>query len=171
MFKTVMKYGSIAGGVLAAVLIAPWFFRDQDAMLESMRLGEIVGYTTMLVATGLVFFALREHRARNLGGVMPFRTGLLTGIAVSAVAAGLFGLATVVLYAWMGPERTHAFMLAYVEYSAGTGDPETAMVQYESMRHLWANPWFQGFVMFATVFPIGVVWSLVSAALLRSRGA
>lgn len=173
MKRVVLKYGAISGGLMSAVILAPFFFQDPGAMLEEMRLGEIVGYTTMIVAMGLVFFALREHRDRNLGGVMPFRTGLLVGLAVTLVAAVLYGLATTAGYMWIGPERTHEFMLAYIEYSMGPGASADALAaavaEYESQRDLWLNPWFQGFVMFATVVPIGLVVSLISAAVLRPK--
>lgn len=173
MRKIVFKYGVIAGGLMIAVMLAPFYLQDAEEMTANMRLGEIVGYAVMIVAMGLVFFAVREHRDRNLGGVMPFRTGLLTGLAVTAVAATLVGLATTAGTVWIGPERTHEFMLAYVEYSLGADAPPEAVAaaikEYEASKALWLNPWFQGFVMFATVVPIGLVMSLVSAAVLRPR--
>lgn len=168
MRNLVLKYGGLIAAILIAVMLVPLAFQTTDQMIANMDLGEIVGYTTMIVATGLIFFALREHRNRNLGGVMSFRTGFLTGLAVSAVAAVLFGLATALFYAWIGPERTHEFMQAYVV--ARSEDASAALAAYESQRGLWGNPLFQGFVMFATVFPIGLVMSLVSAAVLRARG-
>lgn len=174
MRNLVLKYGSLIAAILIAVMLVPLAFQTTDEIIANMELGEIVGYTTMIVATGLIFFALREHRNRNLGGVMNFRTGFLTGLAVSAVAAVLFGAATALFYVWFGPDRTHEFMQAYVVYSLGPSatpdDVSTALAAYESQRGLWGNPLFQGFVMFATVFPIGLVMSLASAAVLRARG-
>lgn len=174
--RTIMlKYGFIAAAIMTAVIILPFAIRDPENLLENMGWGEVVGYTTMIVAMSLIFFALKEHRERNLGGVMRFRTGLLTGLAVTLVAALLFGLATAGLYAWMGPERTDEFMHAYIRYSAGAdASPQElaeAMASYEAQRNLWLNPFFQGFVMFGTIVPIGLVISLISAAVLRPRAS
>jgi hypothetical protein len=173
MRNLVLKYGGLIAAILTVVMLVPLAFQSTDEMIANMELGEIVGYATMIVAMGLVYFALREHRNRNLGGVMGFRTGFLTGLAVSAVAALLFGAATALLYAWLGPDRTHEFMQAYVIHSLGPSatpdDVSAALAAYESQRGLWGNPLFQGFVMVATVFPIGLVVSLVSAAALRAR--
>lgn len=167
MRNLVLKYGGLIAAILTAVMLVPLAFQTTDEMIANMELGEIVGYTTMVVAMGLIFFALREHRNRNLGGVMTFRTGFLTGLAVSAVAAVLFGLAAALFYAWLGPERTHEFMQAYV--AAKADDVPAELATYESQRGLWGNPLFQGFVMFATVLPIGLVMSFAAAAVLRTR--
>lgn len=160
MRKTVGKYGVLAAGLMSALMIGPYLVMDVGALVAGSAWIEVVGYAAILAAMTLVFFAIREHRERNLGGRLRFRTGLLLGLSVTTVAALLFGLATVLLYAWLGPEQTDALMQAYVERSGGGTD-------YESQRALWLNPWFQGAVMAATALPVGVIVSLVSAALLR----
>lgn len=171
MLKTAFKYGLIAAALMTAVIIIPFWLRDPERLLEQMGWGEVVGYATMIVALGLVFLALREHRGR--AGSLTFLGGLGLGLAVTAVAAAAFGLATTGLYYGMGPERTDDFMRAYVEHTAGSEasaeELARALTEYEGQRHLWLNPWFQGFVMFATVAGLGVVVSLLAAGLLRTR--
>ncbi len=175
MFNIALKYGLIAAAVLIAAIILPFWFQnieaiasDPEAFKARMRWSEVVGYLTMLVAMGLIFFALREYRTR-LGGALGFGAGLKLGALVSLIAATLFGAATAALYAAMGPEQTDAFMRLYMEHAAGA-DPAAqakALADYEANRGMWLNPAFQAFIMFATVFPIGVLVSLVSAWWLR----
>lgn len=173
MPKLALKYGSIAAAIMIAVIILPFWLRSPDELLAGMKWGERIGYATMLLAMGLVYFAIREYRERHGGGVLGFGKGLQVGTSVSLVAALVFGLATVALYTAMGPERIDAFMRLYMEYMAGEGaTPEAlakALSDYEAQRQLWLNPWFQGLLMFATVLPIGLAVSLVSAWLLRRR--
>lgn len=171
MLKTVCKYGLIAAALMVAVIVVPFWLQSPERRLEQMGWGEVVGYATMVVALSLIFFALREHRRRT--GRLSFRTGLALGLGVTGIAAGAFGLATTGLHYSMGPEENDAFMRAYVEHSAGpeatTEEIARAHREYESNRHLWLNPWFQGFVMFATVALLGIVVSLLAAWLLRTR--
>lgn len=173
MLKSALKYGLIAAALMIAVIVIPFWLQSPERRLEQMGWGEIVGYATMVVALSLIFFALREHRKRT--GTLSFRTGLALGLAVTAIAAAAFGLATTGLYYSMGPEETDAFMRAYVEYSVGdeatAEEVARAHREYESNRRLWLNPWFQGFVMFATVALLGIVVSLPAAWLLRTRAA
>jgi hypothetical protein len=171
MFKTAIKFGAIAGTIIIAAIIVPFWWQSVDAILAdpegfkaSMRRGEVVGYLSMLVAMSLVFFAMREHRNRQ-GGSLRFLQGLKLGVLVTLIAATLFGLATGILYASMGVEQTDAFMRLYMEHAAGpdAAAQAKALADYEANRDLWLNHWFQGFVMFATVVPIGVLVSLPSA--------
>jgi hypothetical protein len=171
MLKTAVKFGVISGAIIIAAIIVPFWWQSVDAILAdpegfkaSMRRGEVVGYLSMLVAMSLVFFAMREHRNR-LGGSLGFLQGMKVGVLVTLVSATLFGVATGIMYAAMGVEHTDAFMRLYMEHAAGA-DPVAqarALADYEANRDLWLNHWFQGFVMFATVVPIGVLVSLPSA--------
>ncbi len=177
MLKAALVWGVIAAAIMIAAIIVPFWFQDLEAMLAdpeimkaAMSRNERIGYLTMFVAMGLVAVALWRHRAAQ-DGCLSFLDGLKLGTLTSLVAALLFGLATVVLYLALGPEQSDAFMRVYMEHAAGS-DPAAqaqALATYESQRGLWLNPWFQGFVMFATVLPIGVLVSLVAALVLRKN--
>lgn len=170
MQKVVLKYGLGAALVMSALVIVPFWLSDPAKVMESLGQREVVGYATMVVAMSLVFFAIREHRGEV--GRITFGRGFAVGAAVTLVAALGFGLATVVLYAFlMTPEQIDVFMRAYVAQSAGSS-PEavaSALSQYEANRPLWHNPWFQGLLMFGTLLPIGLVATTVSAMVLRTR--
>lgn len=171
MLKIGFKYGLIAAALMIAVIVVPFWLQTPERRIAQMGWGEIVGYATMIVALALIFFALREQR--NRAGTLPFRSGLALGLMVTAIAAAIFGVATMGLYAAMGPDETDAFMRAYVEHKAGAAgngeQPALVRAEYERNRHLWLNPWFQGFLMFATVAALGAVVSVLAAWLLRSR--
>jgi hypothetical protein len=171
MLKTVLKYGLIAAALMIAVIILSFWWQGVDRVIERMDMRAVVGYATMVVALGLIFFALREDRSRV--GELPFARGLGLGLAITGVASGLFGLATVALYAAIGPGETDRFLRAYVEHGAAqSGDAEAviaAVADYEAGLHLWLNPWFHGLVMFITVALLGVVISLLASWLLRTR--
>lgn len=161
MMKTAFKYGLIIAAVIVAITLIPFLLQSPESRLQNMGWAETVGYAVMVAAFGLVFLALKEHRGH--AGDLTFRAGLGLGLAITGIAAAIFGLATTGIYYSMGPQETDAFMRAYVESSGADLD------QYEQNRHLWLNPWFQGFVMFATLAVIGAAVSLVAAWLMRDK--
>ena len=170
MYKSALKFGSTAGAILIAVIILPFYWQDSEELIEHMRWGEIVGYLTMVLAMTLVYFAIREQRSR-LGGRIGYGAAVLTGLLTALVAATVFGLATVLLYTAMGPERTHEFMQLYVQHAAGADEQARAqaLADYQAHRQLFLSPWFNGLLMFATVLPIGLLLSLLFAWWLRRQ--
>ena len=63
MKKTVLTFGLIAGAVMAAMMFATLPLMHKIGFDR----GEIVGYTTMILAFMLVFIGIRSYR-ENVGG-------------------------------------------------------------------------------------------------------
>lgn len=170
MFTPLIRYGLIAGVVLSVLMFAPYFIFGADP--EWMRLGEIVGYTSMLLCLSATWFAMRRENARR--GPLRYGGALLVGVGVSAVAAVLFGLATWGFYAAAGdalPEALIAFYRLQIENSGAAAEQIAQQLQQlESMKSMFYNRPLQAAVMAATVFVIGVLQSLIWA-LLVTRGA
>jgi len=64
MKKTVLTFGLIGGAIMAAMMFATMRFVDKIGINK----GEIIGYTTMIVAFMLVFFGIRSYRENVKGG-------------------------------------------------------------------------------------------------------
>lgn len=63
MKKTVITFGLISGAILASMMLAMLLLIDRIGFDK----GEIIGYTTMVVAFLMVFFGIRSYR-ENVGG-------------------------------------------------------------------------------------------------------
>lgn len=165
-----VKYGLGAGLVMSAMFFVPLVLGGPSP--ERMAQGEIVGYATMLLAMTATWFAMREDR-RARGGTT-FGRAFAVGIGVSVVAAALFGVATWAAYTAVGdalPDALITYYRANIEQSgAPPAEIEARLQEMEQLRWVFYNRPLQGLVMFATVFPIGVLESLV-AAYLVSRSA
>jgi len=68
MKKTVLTFGLIGGAIMAAMMFATLPFVDKIGFDK----GEIVGYTTMILAFMLVFFGIRSYRENVKGGHITF---------------------------------------------------------------------------------------------------
>jgi hypothetical protein len=151
-----IRYGLIAGGLLTVLLFAPILIFGPAP--EYMRWGEVFGYAAMLLAMTATAFAIRAERDR--AGRISFSRAFLIGCGVSALAGLIFGLGTWFFYALYGDALPEALYEFYRQNAAG--DPHQ-LAQIEANKAWFFNRPLQAAVMFATVFLIGVVESLIAA--------
>jgi hypothetical protein len=163
-----VRYGLAASAVMAVVFFAPSLVFGVRP--EWMRIGEIVGYTTMVLAMTATVLAMRAERERR-GGRITFGGAFAVGAGVSLVAAALFGVATWLWLVIGGDALPEALMAYYAAQIEGSGLPEAEaaarLQELQDMRWMFYNRPLQGLVMFATVFPIGILESLIGAWFVR----
>lgn len=161
--NTTVRLGLIAALLLCVTMFAPYFIFGPRT--ELMKIGEVVGYTSMLLCLTATWFAMRREQARR--GPLRFGQAFGVGVGVSAVAAVLFGLATWGFYAFAGDALPEALLAYYADQIRAGGAAPDAMArqlqELESMRGFFFNRPLQGAVMAATVFVIGVIESLPGA--------
>lgn len=170
--NAVLRFGLIGGAVLCVPMFGPLLLFGPQP--EWMRLGEIIGYSAMLLCMSATWFAMRHELQRS--GELGFSRLFGIGVGVSAVAGLLFGLVTMVFYALAGDALPEALIEYYHAQARAPGvspeDSARQLAEIEAMRPLFFNELLQGAVMFATVFVIGVLVSLAAALQLRYwRGA
>jgi len=168
MLRIVLTYGLISGLVIVAGIIGA------SAAAESglVHTGAWFGYLVMLVALSSILVGMKQYRDEALGGVIRFRTGLVLGLGIAAVAS----VAYVAVWEAYLAMTHYAFIGRYIEEllatrrAAGvTGAAYASLVaQMDDMRRQYANPLFRVPITFTEIFPVGAVVALVSATLLRN---
>jgi hypothetical protein len=68
MRKIVLTFGLIAGAVLSAMMLITIPFQEQIGVDK----GEIIGYTTMVLAFLMVFFGVKSYRDNVAGSSARF---------------------------------------------------------------------------------------------------
>ena len=167
MLRTILIYGLISGLVIVLGIIGT-LVAGGDEPHGSVWLG----YLIMLVGLSTILVAVKSHRDKALGGVIRFLPAFLMGLGISLAAA----VAYVAVWEVYLASTDYAFMDQYIaatlEQKAEAGvSGETydkLAAQMEAMRQSYKNPLFRYAVTFAEIFPVGVIVSLVSAALLRN---
>jgi hypothetical protein len=171
MFRGILKYGLIGGLVVGGIDFTMFTLAGDQPHFEN---GMLIGYTIMLVALSTVFLGIKRHRDAELGGVIRFWPAFGMGLAISFIA-GIFYVA-----AWEASQAiTHAdFATAYssfvLEKAKAEGQSAAQLAQMSAelaqFKVQYANPMFRLPMVFTEIFPVGVLVSLVSAALLRKPG-
>lgn len=156
MKQTALKYGLISG---APMVVLSWanFFLTKEL---SYRIAEIGGYITIVIALTIVFFGIRHYRDHVKEGIVSFKSALTMGLLISLIPAFFMLVSTTIFMATMGGQ--------WMDWALANM-PEAQRTQYESAPPWMFNPIFQGFVMFGTVFVIGVIISAISAFVLKKE--
>lgn len=169
MLKTIVAYGVVAGLIVGVTLSAIIIFA---AGHEPSATSMAIGYTTMLVGLSLVFVAIKRHRDVELGGVIRFWPAFGLGLGISAVAGVLYVVAwdTACAIAGLDFASDYADALIAQERAKGVSGPALAKfaAEMEAFKTSYANPLYRWPMTFAEIFPVGILVSLVSAALLRN---
>src|SRR3569623_606474 len=170
MLRTILVYG-VTSGLIAGLSLPAVVLLGSGAATLGMT-GMAIGYLIMLVALSLIFVAIKRYRDETLGGVIRFFPAVGLGIGISFVASILY------VAAWEGSVAAtgmdfatgYANSLIAQKRAAGVSGAELArfIAEMDAFKAQYANPLYRWPMTFMEIFPVGVLVSLVSAALLRN---
>jgi hypothetical protein len=168
----VIRYGLIAGVIVAIPMLAYWLSLPADAILPPATTMMVATYAVMLVALTLVFVGIKQYRDRVLGGVIRFGPALLVGLAISAIAGLCYAFAWEICRIFGRFDFTAMYATTFVEEARARGADAAGMAaaaeQAAQFTQMYANPLFRIPMTFLEIFPVGVLVTLISAALLRN---
>ena len=171
MRKTVLTFGVISGLISAVAMLATVPFLHK----LSGDKGLILGYTTIVLSGLLVFFGIRSYRDNVSDGQLTFARALAVGILIS-VLSNCFYVATweVVSYKFM-PDFAEKYASQMVEHAKSSGASqqkidETARQAADFVRN-YHHPLYNISMTFLEPFPVFLVITLISAAVLRKKTA
>ena len=170
MRKTVLTFGLIAGAVLSVMMLLTLPFLDRIGFDK----GEIIGYTTMVLAFLMVYFGVRSYRDNLAGGTIKFGRAFVVGLMITLVASACYVATWQLIYYKVAPDFTDKYVAYAVEKAkkSGASEPQIAAQKKEmsEMMDLYKNPLINIGVTFLEPLPVGLLFTLASAfALSRKR--
>ena len=169
MLRYTLIYGVIAGLVVGIPLSITTLTMSGHAM---MSYGMVIGYLMMLIALSAIFLAIKNHRDRDLGGVIRFWPALALGLGVSLVAGVIYVIAWEASCAIGHVDFAGGYAKAMIAQQEAKGVTGAALAkvtaEMEAFKVQYANPLYRWPMTFIEIFPVGVIVSLVSAGLLRN---
>lgn len=168
MLRIILIYGIVGGLIVAVPMAVSMSTTTAGTIPENAAL---YGYLSMLLAFTMVFVGIKHYRDKVLGGVVRFLPALGVGLGISAVAS-LFWVVGWEITLATGFDFGGAYSDSMVEAARARGAPpaelEAIRAEAADFLRLYANPLFRLPITFVEMFPIGVLISLISAALLRN---
>lgn len=170
MKKNVWVCGLIGGLVLAIVMVVSTTLCYKN---EDFQGNMALGYASMLLAFSLIFVGVKNYRDKYNGGVVSFGKAFKIGLFISLIASTMYMLAWVVDYYLFIPD----FMDKYTAHvlkefkAGGATEAEIAAKTSEMAGYadMYKNPVMVVLFTYIEVLPIGLVMSLISAALLKRK--
>ncbi len=169
MKKTILTFGLISGAIISVLMVASMLFADRIGPGHSY----LVGYTTMILAFLLVYFGIRSYRDNFGGGRISFGKAFVIGISITLISSVCYVVAWQILYFKFMPDFMDKYGAYAIQKLQASGASAAAIqAKVEEVRRykvLEDNPLTNAAMTFIEPFPVGLIITLVSAAILRRK--
>lgn len=168
MLRYGLIFGAIGGVFIGGAMLVGFTLLAQQGSAGS----QMVGYLTMLVGLSMVFVAIKRYRDQEKGGVIKFLPAFWLGVQVSIVAGAIYVAAWEVFFASNGDAWMRDYLEAQIALREANGASEAELAAFveesQAMAALYSNWWFRIPLTFTEILPVGLLVSLISAAILRN---
>lgn len=169
MKKTIFTFGLISGVISSLMMVATVPFVDRIGFDR----GAYVGYTAIVLSFLLVYFGIRSYRDNVGNGEITFAKAFAVGISITLISCIFYVVTWEVIYF----NFMHDFMDKYGAYlvakakasGKSPADIQAQIQQLKKYKELYENPLFNAAMTFIEPFPIGLIITLLSAAVLRKK--
>jgi Protein of unknown function (DUF4199) len=170
MKKTVLTFGLIAGVIISVLM--------DGSLLVANKIGSghnsmLLGYTMMVASFLLVYFGIRSYRDNTLAGQIGFGRAFACGILITLITSVCYVASWEVIYFNFMPHFMDSYWAAQIHKVQSSGlDPATIAAKVAEIQHSqqsYQNPLINMAYTFMEPLPVGLIITLISAALLRRK--
>jgi hypothetical protein len=139
----------------------------------NMDRGYIIGYTTIVLSFLLVYFGIRSYRDNVGSGQITFSKAFVVGLSITLISCVCYVVSWEILYYNFMPDFMDKYAAHAVQKLQASGaSPAAIQAQVQKMekfKQMYANPLINAAMTFIEPFPVGLVITLISAAVLRKK--
>ncbi|WP_395377353.1 DUF4199 domain-containing protein [Marinicella sp. W31] len=172
MFKKALIFGLLASVVIVGFGLFGYRM-TQDS--SDVKLWEILGYLGMILGFSLIFVAIKTYKEKELGGVIRFSTAFRLGILITLVASVVYIVTWEIQLSDSRDDFIDTYQASIMEEFKQSGATEEEIAQKQTelseFKELYKNPFFRLVISLMEIFPVGLLISLLSAALLRNKSS
>jgi hypothetical protein len=169
MKKTVLTFGLISGFLMIALMTLSLALSDRIGYGHNL----VLGYTILILGSVLVFFGIRSYRDNIGGGQISFGRAFVVGILITLVASVCYVVTWEIIYFKFMPDFADKYAAYMIEQARAAGESaqkiQAISDQMKSMKVMLDNPFLNAVFSFLEPFPIGLLVTLISAAILRKK--
>lgn len=170
MKRIALIYGSVLAALMCLNLVYVVHLMYTDPNLKS---NDIAGYTIQIVIMSLTFFGIRNYRNKELNGIISFGKAFKVGAFIVLAGATLYVIFWLFYYYMAVPDFIDVFVphaLKQIEASGATAAEMAAKTeQMNTLREMYKNPLFVVLITYMEVLPVGLLFALVSALILKRK--
>lgn len=174
MKKTIITFGLIGGVMMVIFTFLIGTLHGND-MIDFSK-AELVGYATGVIALSMVFFGIKSYRDNYSSGQITFWKGVQVGLLITSICSVMY-VAGAELYIAVNPAFTTKIVEKYKEYEtqkmkqkgASQEEVDAAVQKLNDGIKMMENPLIRFVIYLVEIFPVGLIITLLSSALLRKR--
>jgi hypothetical protein len=174
MRKVTLTFGLLAGVIVSIFMVITMKMCVNGVI--TFDNSDFIGYGGMVIALSMIFFGIKSYRDNYLNGAIKFGKGLQVGMLIALVAALIYAVAGETYYQ-IDPEINLTIMDKYADYHINklreNGAPPDKIAQkveeMAGMKEMYKNPLLRFGMTLAIILPVGIVVTLISAAVLRKK--
>jgi uncharacterized protein DUF4199 len=171
MKRIVLRYG-LASGTVLMVLSAVMLPLCMQGVIDFDH-SEVLGYSSMVLSFLLVFFGVKSYRDSVGAGAISFGRAFGIGILITLITCAMYVIAWEILYFNFFPDFLDQYSAHVLAKMRAAGESEAAIrettAKMAEMAKHYKNLLFNVGITFMEVFPVGLIVTLVSAAILRRK--
>ena len=165
MRKIILTFGLISGAISSLMIVAT------ASVGVGFDKGPVIGYTTIVLSFLMVFFGIWSYRDNIGDGQITFLKAFAVGISITLISCVCYVVTWEVMYYNVFPDFWDKYGAHLVEKLKASGaSPATLQATLQEVakyKELYKNPLLNAALTFIEPFPIGLVITLISAAVLR----
>src|SRR5271170_8057654 len=169
MKKTVLTFGLISGLMISVLMGGNLLIADKIGSGHSL----ILGYTMMVASFLLIYFGIRSYRDNSLAGQISFGRAFTCGILITLITTVCYVAMWEIVYFNFMPHFMDSYFAAQIHKVQSSGqDPTTIAAQVAAIQRSqqsYQNPLINMAYTFIEPLPVGVIITLISAAVLRRK--
>jgi hypothetical protein len=170
MKRTVLVFGLISGAISSLMMFLTLPLMHTGRV--NFENGLVIGYTSIFLSFLLVFFGIRSYREQN-GGTITFGRGFTVGILITLISCVFYVVSWEIIYYKMMPDFGDRYAQEAMSKARARGASEAELAakqkEMDEMKATLDNPLMNAAYTFTEPFPVGLLMTLVSAAILRRR--
>ena len=169
MKKIVLTFGLISGAISSLMMSTTILFADRIGVHHSYFLG----YTIIVLSFLLVFFGIRSYRDEAGNGQITFTRAFMVGIAITLISCVCYVVTWEILYFNFLPDFWTKYSAETVEKMQAAGATSAAVAakaeEMKKFKQSYDKVLVNSAMTFLEPFPVGLVITLISAAILRKK--
>lgn len=169
MKKTIITFGLISGVISSLLMVCTMPFSHRIGFEKAL----ILGYTSIVLSFLLVYFGIRSYRDNVAEGHITFGKAFGVGLCITLISCVFYVgtwevLSHTVFRDWI--DQYSASMISRAQASGASAQAVQAKIdEIQRMKVMYANPLYNVLMTFIEPFPIGLLITLISAAVLRKK--
>jgi hypothetical protein len=165
--KTILTFGLISGALISLMMALTVPFQD--------KIGHsyVIGYATIVLSLLLSFFGIRSYRDNVGKGQITFGKAFAVGISITIISCLCYVLTWEIIYYNFMPDFMDKYAAQVIEKMKAAGETAAAIqqktVELDKLKVMYKNPLINMAMTFIEPFPVGLIITLISAAVLRRK--